>query len=343
MVASLLDAWTLGADTIDVRDDACVAVVRAAVRERGGSTGLSRTDTEALVTAASELAHNQLRHVGRGVVAVRAIRRGDVDGVEVIAADRGRGIADPVRALEGGGLPEAGLGVGLAGARRLADELDIDTRMGEGTCVVARKLAGPGPRFELAIVGRPHPAERVSGDDAAWAHGEDGPRLVVVDGLGHGPRAREASEVVAAVMRSRGAREGIEALLGDGESALSQTRGAVASIVVLAPGSVAHAGVGNVTTQLYSAGGTRRFVSAAGVLGRPGRRGRALVERVAIEDGATIVMFTDGISSRVDLASEPALLRRPALVVAHAVLQRHARDTDDALVFVARVKTSGPG
>jgi anti-sigma regulatory factor (Ser/Thr protein kinase) len=338
MVASLVDAWLGGAEAIVVRDEASVALVRNAVRDRGAEVGLARNDTEALVTAASELGHNQLRHAGGGFTAVRVVDRGGLPCVEVIAADEGGGILDPSRALEGGLGPRAGLGVGLAGARRLADELDIDVRIGEGTCVVARKLSGQGPRFEVAIVGRAHPHERVSGDDAAWVHGPRGLLLLVADGLGHGPAAREASERLAALVRGHGANESIEEILDRADPAVIDTRGAVASFVTIDPAEAVHVGVGNVSTHLYSGGGGRRFVSSSRVLGRSGRRTRALVERARMTDDAVVVMFTDGLSSRADVSGDVALLRRPALVIAHAMLERFGRDNDDALVLVARVR-----
>jgi hypothetical protein len=63
--------------------------------------------------------------------------------------------------------------------------------------------------------------------------------------------------------------------------------------------------------------------------------GKFLVEEEPVELRPVLLMFSDGVSSRVDLSGEPELLREPPLVIAHQVLERWGRTTDDALVLVA--------
>jgi hypothetical protein len=46
-------------------------------------------------------------------------------------------------------------------------------------------------------------------------------------------------------------------------------------------------------------------------------------------------MFSDGITSRADLSEDLELLRQPPVVIAHQLVARHARGTDDVLVLVA--------
>jgi hypothetical protein len=60
------------------------------------------------------------------------------------------------------------------------------------------------------------------------------------------------------------------------------------------------------------------------------------VRHAWLEEGALLVMHTDGLSSRTAL-EDPLLLRRHPLEVAHALLQRFGKSHDDALVLVARV------
>src|SRR6185503_17311143 len=103
---------------------------------------------ESLAAAASELAHNQLAHAMRGHIALRAVDRAGVPGLEVIAADAGPGIADPARALRGEPRRAGSLGVGLSAAQRLSHEMDLDVRGGEGTCVRLRRFAAPVARRE---------------------------------------------------------------------------------------------------------------------------------------------------------------------------------------------------
>ena len=95
---------------------------------------LSLVDQTKLVTAASELARNTLVYGGGGSVEVEPGRRtGGGTGIRIVFADEGPGIADLDLALTDGYTTGGGLGLGLSGARRLVDEFDIDTAVGQGT------------------------------------------------------------------------------------------------------------------------------------------------------------------------------------------------------------------
>jgi anti-sigma regulatory factor (Ser/Thr protein kinase) len=291
---------------------------------------------EALVSAASELGHNQLAHGFRGWMTASAIARDGVPGLEVVAVDGGRGITDPTAAFAAAPRPAGSLGVGVSAAYRLCDEMDFDVRVGEGTYVAARTFAAPLPRSEVAVFGRPIEGERECGDDAAFVRHEKTLLVGVADGLGHGHEAREASSRVAAALRADRAGD-LAALIADCDQSLQGTRGAVMAAACLdrAAGQLRHAAAGNIGTHLYRPRATRRFASSARVLGaRGGPRPRPLVEREPLDHRMLLLMFSDGVSARVDLSAELELLRQPPLVIAHQVVVRHGRSTDDALVLV---------
>jgi serine/threonine-protein kinase RsbT len=93
-----------------------------------------------VATATSELSNNLWMHTLRGGrVELGLCRSGNLEGIELIVEDDGPGIADLELALTDGYTTAGGLGCGLPGARRLMDEFDIDSRLGCGTRVVARK------------------------------------------------------------------------------------------------------------------------------------------------------------------------------------------------------------
>ena len=56
-------------------------------------------------------------------------------GVWLEFRDQGPGIADIDRALQDGFTTGGGLGLGLGGARRLANDFDIESAPGQGTIV----------------------------------------------------------------------------------------------------------------------------------------------------------------------------------------------------------------
>ena len=60
-------------------------------------------------------------------------------GIRIVFADQGPGITDLDLALTDGYTTGGGLGLGLSGARRLVDEFDIDTTVGQGTSITVTK------------------------------------------------------------------------------------------------------------------------------------------------------------------------------------------------------------
>jgi serine/threonine-protein kinase RsbT len=95
----------------------------------------SATDCVRLATAASELARNIYMYAREGEV--RLELREDDRGVlfTVLATDRGPGIANVAEVLSGRYVSRTGLGRGLSGARKLLDDLEVDSAPGKGTTV----------------------------------------------------------------------------------------------------------------------------------------------------------------------------------------------------------------
>jgi serine/threonine-protein kinase RsbT len=124
---------------IPVATDQDVVRVRQLVRAVSVEAKLSLVDQTKLVTAASELARNTLVYGGGGTVEVARVRNEIRNGIRIVFADQGPGIADLDLALTDGYTTGGGLGLGLSGARRLVDEFAIDTAPGEGTSITITK------------------------------------------------------------------------------------------------------------------------------------------------------------------------------------------------------------
>jgi len=128
-----------GAERIEIGTDQDVVRVRQLVRTVAVAVKLSLVDQTKLVTAASELARNTLVYGGGGSAEVDRVDNGRRQGIRIVFADRGPGIADLDLALTDGYTTGNGLGLGLSGARRLVDEFAIDTAVGRGTTVTVTK------------------------------------------------------------------------------------------------------------------------------------------------------------------------------------------------------------
>ena len=123
-------------DTLPIRSSDDVVKVRQQVRARAVEAGFSLVDQTKIVTAASELARNTLDYGGGGRVHVDTLQNGVRRGVRLTFEDEGPGIADLALALTDGYTSGSGLGLGLSGARRLSNEFDIHSVVGEGTRVM---------------------------------------------------------------------------------------------------------------------------------------------------------------------------------------------------------------
>jgi serine/threonine-protein kinase RsbT len=122
-----------------IQTESDIVAARRTVRETATRLGFGVTDVTRIVTAASELARNVFKYAGEGVMRWRYLEAGGRSGIEIQFIDRGPGIEDIDRALEEGYSTGGGLGMGLPGARRLMDEMEIQSTVGQGTTVTLRK------------------------------------------------------------------------------------------------------------------------------------------------------------------------------------------------------------
>ena len=123
-------------ETVPVRDGDDIVRVRRAARERARRLGFGLTDQTRIMTAASELARNALRHGGGGQVTLERVEKEGRVGIRMTFDDQGPGIADVEAAMADGFSTARGLGLGLGGARRLADEFEVTSTPEARTRVV---------------------------------------------------------------------------------------------------------------------------------------------------------------------------------------------------------------
>lgn len=104
--------------------------------------GFSTNESTLIATAASELATNIIRYAKCGEVVVLILKHPDHNrlGIEILAKDEGNGIPDIEEAMrETFTTTKNSLGCGLPTVRRLMDEFLIESSVGHGTRIIARK------------------------------------------------------------------------------------------------------------------------------------------------------------------------------------------------------------
>jgi anti-sigma regulatory factor (Ser/Thr protein kinase) len=338
----LIARW-LGPQTeaIPIYDEASVSTARERVREVGRNLQLPKDVVESVALIASELTHNHLRHARQGYFAIKPVERGGIKGLEVLAADLGPGIRKPRQALYDKGPSSVSLGAGLSAVCRIADEVEFDNRISEGTLVTARKFETPPPNrvSEVAIMGRPFPNEPISGDDAVFFHEKSGFLAAVVDGLGHGPEARQASDRAVESLREKRDLP-LDEIAAGVDRELVVTRGCVLSIVKYdrSLSVMESVSLGDVHSHVYHLKEAHFFTATPLIVGAGQfRRQSVRVERKTVEPGSTLVMFTDGLKSRTNLKGQLEILRQPPIAIAEHLIETDSRPDDDALVLVARL------
>ena len=128
---------------VPIRTEADVVNARQSGRELAAAIGFGTTDQALIATAISELARNILKYAGSGEVHLNHKTTGGREGIEVVAADRGPGIANLDDAMRDGFTTSGGLGLGLPGAKRLMDEFHVVTGA-SGTRITAFKFMASG-------------------------------------------------------------------------------------------------------------------------------------------------------------------------------------------------------
>ena len=126
-------------ETIAISSEGDIIDVRKAVRDAATALGFGITDVTRIVTSASELTRNILLYAGSGMMRWHRFDADDEVSIELIFEDNGPGIADIEQAMQPSYSTGGGLGLGLPGAKRLMDGMEIESEIGKGTTVSIKK------------------------------------------------------------------------------------------------------------------------------------------------------------------------------------------------------------
>jgi anti-sigma regulatory factor (Ser/Thr protein kinase) len=332
--------------------------------------GFDESDAGRVAIVVTELATNLVKHGGGGEILFGGEGDdGEVATVEMIALDKGPGMADVGQCLRDGYSTAGSPGTGLGAAERQSDAFDLFSAPGLGAAVLARlrprrrpeppgdairrRTAGAGLR--VGGVNVPVRGESVSGDGWAAvtppAAGEGAGRerlmLLVADGLGHGPLAAAASAEAARLFRAHQTEQPAE-LAETIHLGLRATRGAAIAVVGIDPDRavVTVCGIGNIAGAILSGGQVRRMVSISGTAGLVARKFQEFAYPIAGAGSGgrepfLVVMHSDGLVSQWSLDRYPGIATRDPALIAAVLYRDYARGRDDTAVVV--VKGGGAG
>lgn len=128
----------LQSETIPIVTESDIVVARTRARRLCESMGAGNVAAHKVATVVSELARNIVSYTKGGTVEL--IPSKSPATITIQARDRGPGIPNLDAIMDGRYRSKTGLGLGLAGSRRLADHFHIDTGPAGTTVVIRMKV-----------------------------------------------------------------------------------------------------------------------------------------------------------------------------------------------------------
>jgi anti-sigma regulatory factor (Ser/Thr protein kinase) len=301
----------------------------------------SKSDMGRVALVVTEAATNIIQHAGRGEILLRPFAFDAPTSLEVLALDKGPGIANVAEALRDGFSTGGSAGQGLGAIARLSTFFEISSAPGKGTALLARigrvKSKRPAePGLEWGVVCVPKREEEVCGDAWAVTAGHVRNTILIVDGLGHGLHAFEAArEALRAFWEHAGERPA--SILNALHQTLRGTRGAVAAVAAIDwdTRELRWAGAGNIAGTLVPVEGkASSLVSHSGTVGQNVTRFQEFTQRWPHE--GLVIAHSDGLSNRWELKSYPGLTRKDPSLIAGVLYRDFASRLDDTVVLVGR-------
>ncbi|HUQ82660.1 MAG TPA: ATP-binding protein [Gemmatimonadaceae bacterium] len=137
--------------TVELVREHDVVLARQRARQLAAEFKLDGQDQIRFATAVSELARNAHQYAGGGRVEFR-VDAGSPATLIARIIDRGPGIARLKDILDGRYVSSTGLGIGIIGARRLADDFSIESSPNDGTEIVIGKRLSPALRVTPSVI-----------------------------------------------------------------------------------------------------------------------------------------------------------------------------------------------
>lgn len=306
--------------------------------------GFDSTAREKVAIVATELATNLLKHAGEGELVARRLVSAsapDQEGIEILALDRGPGMANVAACLRDGYSTTGSLGQGLGAIQRQSTTFDLYSAPGLGTALLAQLWANTSPTtpvlpFTHGVVCRPKAGEIMNGDGWTVQWHERGYTLLLSDGLGHGPEAAAATQQAVQAFMTKPTRTAL-ALMEAIHGALRPTRGAAVAVVEVLDDVLHFVGIGNISGRVWDGIEARHLLSQNGIAGHQARKIQDFPQVWGADP--LLIIHSDGLGTRWSLERYPGLRYRHPALIAGVLYRDFMRNTDDVTVLV--VKGSG--
>ncbi|MDB6140572.1 MAG: hypothetical protein JWO94_3644 [Verrucomicrobiaceae bacterium] len=295
--------------------------------------------TAQLALTVAELARNLALHTSHGGALLLRLLGKDPFEFEVISLDAGPGRANFSACLNDGYSTAGTSGTGLGAVRRASAVFDYYSQSATGTALLSQLCAPSNTaqlKMGLGVVNVPKKGEIECGDSFGFQQKDGRARLMIADGLGHGPLAAEASLLAVKIFEAGWSRD-LPSLMEQMHNGMRATRGAAIAIAEIDPASqrLRYAGVGNIAGVVLAPSKASHLVSLNGTVGSTLPKIREFT--YPWEAGSLLIMNSDGVKTQWRLDRYAGLLERHPGLIAGILFRDFSRGTDDTTVAALKL------
>ena len=333
---------------VSIEEEPQLVKVRHEIEKLAKEIGFSEKEIGEISIVVTELAENLIKHkTVNGKIIYSPITDEKRKGIEIVSVDEGPGIAKIEAVLEDGFSTTGSLGIGLGAVKRLMTEFTINSNVqkdslgGLGTRIVTRKYLPFAREPEkvnkaftrYSVFSKSKTDETYNGDNYFLHHYEDKTMIAVIDGLGSGRMAFEAS-LRARQFLVENYHAPLEEIIHGIHQSLRLTRGVAISIALISDtaNTLEYVGIGNVMGRVYNSPTPLNLVNYNGTLGIALQRFK--VFSYPWQVGNIIILTTDGISTKYNFDKDPSLLKQHPIIIANAIFRDFSKTHDDATILV---------
>src|SRR6201996_5018656 len=324
-------------------DRSYFSLIKKEIHRIATEGGIAPARTNELDLIVAEMTSNLFKYSNDGELLMGVFPNSGNPYVELISIDNGPGMINPAKMMQDGISTTNTLGHGLGSMKRLSDTFELYSQIGWGTIVLSRVYSDPEKvKNKNELIMRPivvyKPGEKTSGDGFVYKKTDKYVKLMLADGLGHGPEANLAVNEAAAAFKvfpDYSPTETIRFI----HSAIKKTRGAVVNVLSydFTRKIWTSVGVGNISARMFGPVNFKNHMSYNGIVGHniPGTMND---QDYPAEEFNQVMLCSDGIKTRIDLARYPMMYKYDLTILAAAIYKDHARRNDDMSVVIAKVK-----
>ncbi len=327
----------------EIVDRSFVAFVKREIHNEAIHQLFSTSRVGIIDIAVSELTSNIIKHATKGELLYRFSIENEKKVFEILCIDSGPGIKDINHAMKDGVSTTKTLGQGLGALERLSNLFQIYSIVKWGTVCYCKIHADPHIAFldsapvKFKALNIAKPGQTVSGDGFQVSVNNDYTKIFMGDGLGHGKEAHYAVQLAITNFKMCLDYDPVT-IIKHIHDTVKKSRGLVGTVVI-----VDHrlkkwkiCGVGNIATKIYDGVlNAKTYISYNGIIGL---NVPVTLKNHELELGKQqcLIMASDGIKTRWDLAQFPAILRYDPLMLAAVIYKESARKNDDMSILIAR-------